>query len=119
MFAPNRSETLQNKGFGGLWTENRGAPKTQIQQPRIQRPNLGPLSESICANRPAIRNGHLRAVLVLLSVLGKMVLTISSSVAGPLGLSKGPCSEDSGVATRAGDSCKWRLGSGDSRDSRF
>ena len=29
----------------GLWTENRGAPKTQIQRPRIQRPILGPLTK--------------------------------------------------------------------------
>ena len=30
------------RGFGA-WTENRGAPKTQIQRPQIQRPILGPL----------------------------------------------------------------------------
>ena len=27
-----------------LWTENQGAPETQIQRPRIQRPILGPLN---------------------------------------------------------------------------
>ena len=43
--SPNRSETLQNKGFRGLWTENRGAPKTQIQRPQIQRLTLGPLKK--------------------------------------------------------------------------
>ena len=32
----------------GLWTENRGAPKTQIQRPRIQRPILGPLRTEPC-----------------------------------------------------------------------
>ena len=30
--------------LGHLWTENRGAPKTQIQRPRIQRPILSPLT---------------------------------------------------------------------------
>ena len=43
-FAPNRSETPSKQGFGGLWTENRGAPRTQIQRRRIQRPSLGPLN---------------------------------------------------------------------------
>ena len=43
IFAPNPFETLQNKGFWGLWTENRGTPKTQFQRPRIQRLILGPL----------------------------------------------------------------------------
>ena len=39
--------TLQNKGFWGLWTENRGAPNAQMQRPRIQRPILSPLSSRI------------------------------------------------------------------------
>ena len=45
--APNRSETLRNKGFGGLSTKNWHTPKTQIQRPRIQRPILGPLNVRI------------------------------------------------------------------------
>ena len=42
IFAPNRTETRQNKGLGvsGLKI---GAPQIQIQRPRIQRPILGPL----------------------------------------------------------------------------
>ena len=38
------TKTLQNKGFGAIWTENGGAPKVQTQRPRIQRPILGPLN---------------------------------------------------------------------------
>ena len=44
MFAPNRSETLQNQRSRGLWTANRGVPPTQVQRRRVQRPILGPLN---------------------------------------------------------------------------
>ena len=38
---PSRYKGLR---ASGLWSENQGAPKTQIRRPRIQRPILGPLS---------------------------------------------------------------------------
>ena len=41
-FSVQRSQNTRFKGFGDLWTENRGAPKTQIQPRRIQPPILGP-----------------------------------------------------------------------------
>ena len=45
IFAPNCSP-LQNKGLGASGLEIGGAPKTQIQRPRIQQAILGPLNFS-------------------------------------------------------------------------
>ena len=39
----NSIRNPSKQGFWGLWTEHRGAPKTQFQRTRIQRPILGPL----------------------------------------------------------------------------
>ena len=44
LLAPNRLETLRNKGFGASGLKTRGTPKAQIQRPWIQHPILGPLS---------------------------------------------------------------------------
>ena len=45
IFAPNRSETLQSKGFVASGLKIRAPQKAQIQQPQIQRPILGPLQK--------------------------------------------------------------------------
>ena len=49
IFAPNRSETLQNVGLGASGLKNTGSPKTQIQRPQIQRP----ICERVCFCLPS------------------------------------------------------------------